>query len=304
MKSRSHLAATRHFLLTGAFAALCSASPAAPAGDTPAPASPVSNDLSLAYSFSPAGDLEHGGKIGEIKISNVRFNYLATTPLGHDRQLLLGAFDSFTDLKLTGTAALPDKLRQVGLTLGVRQSLAVWFGPDWSATALLRPNFAADSSGLSSAGFDLPVVLSLGYKQSPALSWDFGVSLNPKGRYTVLPLLAVRWDFAPDWAASLGFPLTGVTYKVSRNLTLRGGMQFQGGTYHIEKARAAGLGDTWMEYREIRAGVGFEYKLAPHIMCGLDAGMVVNRQFNYFDRDYRLDGGSTSYVSLNLRARF
>jgi hypothetical protein len=264
----------------------------------------ITNEITFAYSFSPEGDLERNSKVGEIKISQYSINHLLIVPFSDGVKLLAGVFGSYTDLDITGAVPLPDRLQSVGLALGVSKDLTEWIGPRWIGTVMARPNFSSDSSSLSGSDFNLPVSLSFGYKQSPTLAWDVGVNVNPQGNNIILPLVGVRWEFAPDWIASLGFPQTGIAYKFSRSLTFKTGARFQGGTYHIGKAPAPGLDDTWLEYREIRVGAGFDYQILKNLTAGLDAGAVVNRKFDYFDRNYDVDGNSVSYFTISLRARF
>ena len=120
----------------------------------------------------------------------------------------------------------------------------------------------------------------------------------------MLPILGARWDFAPAWTLAFGFPQTGISYQASSALTLKAGARFQGGTYHVSTARAAGLGDTWLEYRDIRLGAGFDYQIGKILTASLDGGVVIDRKFDYFDRNYDLDGKSVGYFTVSLRARF
>lgn len=265
---------------------------------------PFANDVTVTSSFSSGSDLERGGKLGEATIRQYGVTYGTSFRIDDDLRLIGGAFGNWTDLDLSGTAPLPDRLSVVGLTLGATRSLREWIGPDWRATILLRPNFSADSSSLSGDGFNVPLILSVGHRASATFAWDLGLTINPEGRYAVLPLAGVRWDFAPGWTASVGFPQTGIAYEFSRALTFNAGARFQGGTYHVARSRGPVAGDTWLEYREVRLGAGFDYRFSPALSVTVDAGAVLDRRFDYFDRDYKIDGKSAAYVTLALRARF
>lgn len=265
---------------------------------------PFANDVTVTSSFSSGSDLERDGKLGEATIRQYGVTYGTSFRIDDDLRLIGGAFGNWTDLDLSGTAPLPDRLSVVGLTLGATRSLREWIGPDWRATVLLRPNLSADSSSLSGNGFNVPMILSVGHRASATFSWDLGLTIDPEGRYAVLPLAGMRWDFAPGWTASVGFPQTGVAYHFSRALTFNAGARFQGGTYHVARSRGPVAGDTWLEYREVRLGAGFDYRFSPALSVTVDAGAVLDRRFDYFDRDYKIDGKSAAYVTLALRARF
>ena len=54
----------------------------------------------------------------------------------------------------------------------------------------------------------------------------------------------------------------------------------------------------------MRVGFGADLTLPAGFILTLDAGMVTDRQFNYYDRDYRLNGDPAAYGSIALRAKF
>lgn len=265
---------------------------------------PPPNEVSLLYSYTPAADLKHNGKIGETKIEHVAFEYRLMTPVTTQLRLIAGIEASETYLEDTGAGPLPDRLRMAGVSVGAVQDLANVFGPGWSGTVMVRPSLTSDTATLSTRHANVPGAVSLGYRRSADLSFDFGVLVSPHGEYTVLPLLGARWNFAPQWTASVGFPQTGVAYKARPDLMLRAGVSLQGGTYRVSHARLPQLNNTWLSYREFRLGVGGDYEIVKNLLVSLDAGVVANRRFDYFDRDYKVDGSSTPYVSVRVRARF
>ena len=102
----------------------------------------------------------------------------------------------------------------------------------------------------------------------------------------------------------IGAPVTGVVYKLSPALTLKAGVHVQRGMCYIATSRTPVAGDTWLEYREIRAGVELEWQFLRNVTVGLDGGSVVNRRFDYYDRDYKIDGKTASYFGVSLRTQF
>lgn len=260
--------------------------------------------LVFSYSYSPESDLERGAKIGEVSVNRFDLELNANKRLSENSTALFGLSAKWTDLEISGAVPLPDQLRSVGLSLGARRTLEEWFGPSWSGTAMLRTEFSSDSSGFSDAEAAYGAVAFVSHRQSPNLSWDFGVLARSEGGQTVLPLVGVRWSFAPKWTAALGFPRTGVTYEYSPRLNLHAGASFEGGTYHVSTARAPGLGNTWIDYTEVRAGIRLEYRIDRQLKLIAGAGAVVDREFDYFDRNFSVEGGSASYLSIGLEARF
>ncbi|OAM88970.1 DUF6268 family outer membrane beta-barrel protein [Termitidicoccus mucosus] len=261
-------------------------------------------DVTAKYSFSTNEDLERGAKVGEVEVSHVEVEAGMSFRLFEGWRFRTGVFASRSDLELTGVVPLPDQLEAVGLSLSATKFFGGEDEDNWRATLIIRPGIFWDGSGSSSDGFNASTLLSVGKRYSPTLAWDVGVRFYPDSKDEVLPVFGVRWDFHPDWMLSVGFPRTEVTYKLAPNWTLKGGLRFQGGTYHVGTALAPGLGDTYLEYREMRVGGGFEWRINDSLSVNLDGGLVVDRRFDYFDRGYELKGDSTAYFSIGISARF
>jgi hypothetical protein len=262
------------------------------------------DEATIGYSYSSKGDLDNGPKVGSTRIQHYDFTDRFEFPASPDLKLNAGVYWSESDLSLTGPVPLPKRLTALGLLFGATQNLSKVFGPGWSGIIALRPGFFEGGSGFSGRGFDIPAVLMAAFRQSDSLSLYLGVAVNVRSEYKVLPAAGVRWEFAPDWALSVGFPETGVSYKASSDLLLKAGARFQGGSYYVKDALAPGLGNTRLEYREVRVGGGFDYRLLPNLTAKVDAGAVVNRKFNYYNRNYSLKGKEAGYASLGLSAGF
>lgn len=261
-------------------------------------------DVSANYSFSSNGDLEHGTKVGEVEVKHADIEAGMTFRLFEGWRFRTGVFANTSDLELTGAVPLPDQLEGMGLSLSATKFFGGEASDGWRTTLIVRPGVFSDGSGSSSDGFNVPGILTVGKRYSPTLAWDVGIRFDPTSKNEVLPMFGVRWDFHPDWMLSVGFPRTEVTYKLASNWTLKGGLRFQGGTYHVETALAPGLGDTYLEYREIRVGAGFEWRINDSFSVNLDGGLVADRRFDYFERDYELKGDSAAYLSIGISTRF
>ncbi|HKB89043.1 MAG TPA: DUF6268 family outer membrane beta-barrel protein [Opitutaceae bacterium] len=266
----------------------------------PADETGISDDASASFSYSSKANLDRNGKVGDVAISHFDFADNARVPLTSDLKLLAGIFWDYDDLKLSGPVPLPNRLEEVGANLGVVKEL----GSGWTGTFAVRPGFYGDFKHMDSKSFNLPAFLNFGYKMSPSLSLNMGLAVNTKSKDKVLPIVGVRWAFAPDWTLFAGFPRTEVTYKFSRELTLKTGVRFQGGGYRVTTAPAPGLGNTYLDYREIRGGVGVEYRLLDNLTLDLDGGAVINRRFDYYKRNFILHGSSAAYFKISANFRF
>jgi long-subunit fatty acid transport protein len=125
-----------------------------------------------------------------------------------------------------------------------------------------------------------------------------------------MPVIGVQWKFAPDWQFDVGFPRTGVSYKVDSNLTMRGGLSVLGGGYRITENLGvpapgiARLNNTYLDLTEIRLGAGLAYKFEGGLELDFDAGVTTLRRFEYPDRNFRLNSDNVGWLSVSLNHRF
>lgn len=278
--------------------------PGGPGGAGGPPNGFALNDVAATYSFSSDSDLERNGKVGSVEVNHFKFEASFALPAPDTWRLGTSLFWSRDEFELTGPVPLPEDVEAVGLSFLATKDLSREIGPGWSAMALVTPGFASDAGKVNGDSFNLFALATLGREVSPTFSWSFGVIGRTRADTPVLPVLGLDWRFAPDWKLTVGFPRTGVAYQFTSRLSLTAGVTVQGGTYHIAKAPAPGLTDTYLDYREIRAGVGAAYQITPRLSLVLDGGVTVDRNFDYYDRGVELDGKSAGFGRLNLRYRF
>lgn len=284
---------------------LASALRAQPASATFRPA--LTDEYSAAYTFSGGGDLNRGtAKAGEVSVSRFDFSVSGRLPLGKGLFITPGLAYSHINLDASAGVPLPDSVQELTLTLGFRGLLS----PKWAYFAALRPGLYGDFKEINGDSFNAPLFLAALYVQNPDLTWTFGITANAFNDNPVMPVVGVRWKFAPDWQLDVGFPRTGVSYTVDSNLTLRGGLSVMGGNYRITEnlgVPAPGilrLANTYLDLTEVRVGAGLVYKFKDGLELDADVGTTILRRFEYHDRDYRLNGDNVGWVSLAIRHRF
>lgn len=278
---------------------VCAQPRAAAAGGTPV-------SLSLFGSYSQSAEVEHGAVLGETSVSAFRLNLDTSTSLPTGQRLVYGLEYGTFALDRDAGVPLPDDLQALSLPLAVAGSL----GSDWTGRLILRPGFASTSLEFSSDHFNVPVLALASYRANPDLSWTVGVRYDAWDRYEVLPLAGVNWRFAPDWELSMGLPRTGVSWRFRPDATLLLGASYQGGSFRVtEDPRPAGLaapmlGNTKLDYREIRVGAAVEFFAESPLAVLLDVGAIVSQRFDYHERDYRIEGDTAAYAAVSGRLRF
>jgi len=277
---------------------------AQPASATFRPA--LLESYAVGFGSTAASDLERGGPVGSVEVARYELSLTGRTALGESTLLLHGLAWSSTRLDLTGPVLLPDRLDELTLSLGLQHRAS----PTWSLGAYLRPGFYGDSLDAESDSFNAPLLATAMYQASRDLTWILGFSANAASDNPFIPIAGVRWRFAPDWMLNIGFPRAGVTWKASETVSWHLGATVQGGDYYVTNGFAAPapgvgrLGSTWLEYREIRAGLGAEFKLGDGVTLVADAGVAVDQRFDYFDRGYELKGETPFFFRLAVQGRF
>lgn len=261
-------------------------------------------EIAARYSHTAESDL---GANASVAIDSWRFGMGTTARLSEATGLMFGVDWVRHELDLSGPRWLPERLTAVALPVGISHR----WDERWRLLLNLQPRLAGAGSGLSSAGFDVPVLALASYTASPDLTWSFGLRYSAHSDEKLLPIAGVVWRFAPDWEAGLTFPESGVSYRATPRLTWRAIATFHGGDFRLDEDPRAvadrvgvSLADAWLEYREIRAGVAAEYAVGDTVTLRADVGVVVDQRFDYFTRGVELEGESPAYFALSLRGRF
>ena len=264
------------------------------------------DSFSAGYTYSANGDLSRGSvKTGEVSLARFDFSVSGRAPLREGLMFIPGIAYSHTTIDASVGVPLPKSVQELSLSLGLRGILS----RQWAYGAFLRPGFYGDFKKLSDS-FNAPLFLAAFYVPNPDLTWTFGVIANAFNDRPVLPIVGVRWKFAPDWQLDVGFPRTAVTYRVNSQLSFRTSLSAVGGNYRITEnlgspaPGVARLANTYLGLTEIRVGGGAIYAFTDGLELDLDAGVTTLRRFDYPDRNYRLRGANVGWLSLALRHRF
>lgn len=260
-----------------------------------------------AYSYSSDEDLDRHGPAGSVAVHHVDLNALTKRTVSATDSFTYGLSAALTQLDTTTGTFLPERLQAYAVHLSGSRRL----NDRWIATLTLRPGLYGDLEEIDSKTFNVPLLVAASYAVSRDLVWLVGLRVDAYAEHPVLPLAGVRWRFAPDWSLNLTFPRAGVQWRVRDGLSLDASASVQGGTFRLTEnlGTPAGLttgrlANTFLDYREIRAGIGAELSVTAHTSLRLDLGAFLDREFDYFDRGYTLDGGSGTFATIGVRSRF
>ncbi|MEI6105544.1 MAG: DUF6268 family outer membrane beta-barrel protein [Opitutae bacterium] len=250
--------------------------------------------------------LERGGlAYGSVGVLSTSLSISGRHRLNEATSLTYGLAYQRHTLDAT-TPLLPDQLAELTLNFGLMKI----FSPTWSGAVFIRPGLYSDFEDLGSSSFNLPMLALLNYRRSPDLTWNFGLSVNTFSNHPVLPIAGVRWQFAPGWIFNVGFPQSGFSWRFNDSVTWRAGVVFNGGNYRITRnygvpvAGIARLANTYLDFHEVRVGLGADLGLGEGFTLALDLGAVTDRKFDYYDRGFRLDGDLGFFGTVAVRASF
>jgi len=289
--------------------AALAAGPALPAADAPRgrPAGP-GNQVEIDYSFSARNDLALGtAPGGRVGVDAVRATWSSGLPVGPATRLRYGVDWQRFAFDRSGPMAVPDHLQELALNLGAVHRV----NPRWLLIASVRPGLYGDGEASSGDAFQVPALLLATFRQNPELAWSFGLRVDGFADNPVIPFVGVTWKFAPAWEFVLGAPRAGVTYAFSPALKFGFGATVQGGNFRVGRdprpvsiAVGPRLDDTYLDYHEIRIGLAADYALNPSFTLKAEVGLITDQKFDYYDRNFTLNGDSAAFFSVGLVGRF
>jgi hypothetical protein len=219
---------------------------------------------------------------------------------------LLGLNYRTYQIDATGSVPVPQSLNEISATLGLQRRLS----PTWSVLAVLKPGLYGDFEQINGDSFNAPLLALANYSVRPGLTWTFGLNVSAIGENPVLPAIGVSWRFAPELTFNLAYPRTDVTWQVSQALATSIGIRFEGGSYRVTdtlgvpQAGVRRLANTYVGLTEIRVGAGLRYNFNRSLRLDVEAGVMTDRKFDYYDRDYTLNGDAGTFASVSLNNLF
>lgn len=260
--------------------------------------------FSASYSYSGKSGYKHHEAAGETSVWHVDVNAGARAKLGERTFFGYGFAFALNTIDSDDDVPAPERLAELSLNLGLTHA----FSPKWRASLAVRPGYYGDMESYTFRTLNVPAMAALAYTPNKSLMWMFGVSVNAFSEYPVMPLASVRWQIDEAWALNLGFPRFGVTWQPLKPLEFGVHLTAQGGGFRVTKSPngtlRSDLGNTYVNYREIRLGARVAYKFTDKASVSIEGGWMADRRFDYHDRDYELKGKDAAYVKIGLDIKF
>lgn len=270
---------------------------------------PFAQDVELKFGYVGRAATEGGGtKFGSIDELNNSARYVLSPQVSR-RVLLHFGFEwqrfSFGLPESVEPAPIPHTLQQINALAGLDWQ----FNDQWLLRTEVRPGVYSDCHEVDWNDAGAPLVLSAAYLASVDVQWVFGMLIDPRSNYPVIPALGVRWSIADRWTLRALLPEPRLEYEVNETFFATLGAGFDLGTYRLSdsfgKARSyPDLNRAMLDYVEVRAGPGFSWRIRPQIEMGANAGCMVYRRFDFGDKHAVLSSDPAPYFQVSCQLRF
>ncbi len=258
--------------------------------------------LGTAGRTAPLASNRNGGFISEL---NMDAKYIVSPQMNKDLLFRCGAEWQRISFPARQQSAEPDKLQQANAIVGFDSQLA----EQWLMRFELQPGLYGDFSRFSWRSFDAPVNLGVAYLVDADLQWFFGLRVDIRSQYPVLPAVGVRWKYTDVWTLDLQLPNPRLLYDASDKFQAFLGAGITAGTYmagdHFGDDRGIPqLNHATVDYTEVRLGPGLSWKARPNLTLDAEGGYVVYRTWNFFDQHINLNSQPVPYLQLAVHSRF
>jgi hypothetical protein len=241
----------------------------------------LSSEVETSYSYTGRSNMKQGSRsMGNMDSQHEGLRYVVSVPLNDSVNLRAGVDYGRFDFGTSAVQFIPNTLQSTALVLGADIDLS----DSWLMRIEASPGLYSDFQDISVDDFNVPTIIGFSYLVDKNLQWVFGAQIDPRSEWPVMPGAGVRWKFADQWTLMFILPKPRIEYEVMDNLTLFAGGEVLTGGYTLSRNFGQRWGRTdmnndYMEYREIRTGLGAEWKFMPGFKLTADAGWSLYRQF-------------------------
>ena len=266
----------------------------------------ITQELDLEYSFGGgAATWQNGQPAGSVNEHHGDVKYVVSPQVTNNLLLRFGAEWERFSFGVPATSALPATLQQVSAVIGCDYQLA----DQWLMRAEVQPGIYGDAHEVSGRTLDAPLVLGAAFLKDADLQWFFGLRLDVRSQYPVLPAIGIRWKFADDWTLNLQLPQPRLEYDVNDKLQAYLGARILAGTFVVndhfgDDHGRPQLNHATLDYHELRVGTGGSWKIRPNLTLEAEAGCLLGRCWDFFDQHVRYNSREAPYLQIAAHARF
>ena len=239
----------------------------------------------------------------DVSIRNYSWMLSQHVALGQGRRLSVAVDYDQTEIDAPADAQvpLPNRLQSLGASLRYFHP----FTRQWMLSTSVGAGSSVTDTGLLSEGWGARASAVAIYNRDRQLTFMFGAAYNSLSQdLKIVPVFGCDWRPTEKWSVAIGFPRTGVTYKMNKEVALSLAVSGAGGAFYVKDDPKPGvaplsLSDSKLQYIEARVGFNCDWKVNDTFRVSGAVGQVLLRQFKFIDRDYKLKShGTVPFLSL------
>ncbi len=286
---------------TGAVALACCASLA-----TAADSMSISQELDVNYLYVGGARTRGAGlNVGQVDENSADVRYVVSPQLTKDVLLRVGLEWQRFSFGVPGNQPVPTVLQQVSAVLGFDYA----FADQWLMRVEVQPGVYGDFHSVRWDDVDAPLILGAVYLKDADLQWFFGLRLDARSQYPVLPAAGVRWKFSDQWTLDFMLPNPRLEFDFNGGLQFYAGAGIDSGTFRVNSNFGTSHGlpaldNEVLDYLEIRLGAGATWKITPTITLDIGTGWMPYRSWNFHNADIVFRSHNAPYGQISCRARF
>lgn len=271
----------------------------------PAPVT-FAHDIDAKWSYVGDATLRRGDTdLGLIDEHNSSFHYILSPQVTRRALLRFGVEWQRFSFGVSDSAPVPDTLQQISALFGLDWQLT----DQWLLRAEIHPGVYSDFVDVSGRDVDAPMLLSAAYLANADRQWVFGLRIDPRSNYPVIPALGLRWQFADAWTLKAILPEPRLEYELNEKFSAYLGAGFDAGTFRVsdtfgDDRGRPDLNRAILDYFEARVGPGFSWRIRPEIEIEANAGYMVYRRFEFSEQHRVLSSEPAPYVQIAGHFRF
>jgi hypothetical protein len=266
----------------------------------------ISEELDAEYTYVGAAGMHGSGMNGGYTTENASdLKYVISEQLNKDFLLRTGVEWQRFSFDSTRNSFVPGVLQQVSGVLGFDDQL----GDQWLVRVEVEPGVYSDFANVDWRSFDVPLVIGGAYLAADDLQWFFGMRVDAKCEYPVLPAAGFRWRCSENWTVNFQLPHPKLEYEFNQKWHGYLGAEVQAGTYQVGNNFGIDHGEPKLDhgvvdYMEFRVGPGLSWKCSPYATIAVDGGYTPYRQFDFFRHDDEMISHGGFYGEITCNASF
>jgi Domain of unknown function (DUF6268) len=276
------------------------------AGTCAANSMSISQELDVEYGYVGGAGTRGGGvNVGSVNENSADLKYVVSPQLNKDLLLRVGFEWQRFSFGVPDHAPVPGVLQQTSLVLGFDYQIA----DEWLMRVEAQPGVYSDFRDITWRDVDMPLVVGAAYLANSDLQWFFGLRVDARTQYPVLPAAGARWKFSDGWTLDFMLPKPRLEYVVNERLQLYFGAEVQAGTFAVGQDFGTPRGqpkldNAIVDYLELHLGSGCSWKVTPSVTFDVEAGFMPYRSFDFFDPNIVFRSHDAPYGQIACHARF